>query len=785
MMLSAALLVFAQITVTVGSGKLSHADSVKRAKGFAREDSIAARMDSIGAVRDSFHIKRRASRHVALTPELLATAFKDPRARSLLDRARAARLTQDSALRAYDATTYERLSVGSKITTFGRDRLLLRTERATRIKWERGKGAVVDVTGERSALPMFKGAGDAEVNVGSGSVPIPYYPGRETLWIGSGVAKADADAGGMIHPLGNGAEAYYTYASGDSVTFQLPGGKRILVRELRVQPRKSSWNLVVGSLWFDVATGQLVRGVYRMAEPMNVMSVAKTEDGEDPEKDIPGWIKPMILPMTGGIDVMTVDYGLYEGQFWLPRMQTAEGKARAGIMRFPFELRSRFDYASVNANVDVPTIQVSVADTARGVQARAARRASRAQRDSACANGAAYRETRTTARENSVDLLIRVPCDTASLATSATLPRSIYDTPDSLFGDKDIDALVAGALSLQRQAGGAGWAPPVVQYGLPLSRYNRVEGFSTGVRVEEDIGNGYSGHVLARLGTDLSPNAELGVSRTNGRETYSANIYRRLNSANDWERDPFSLSSSLSALLFGHDDGVYYRSWGGELIHEQQGGLLDSWRLFGEQEFNASVKSHFSLVGKLSGGYFPNNIAVTKGAVVGLALRKRGSFGDDPDGLRAFSDVRIEGAAGTFDYTRGMADLTVTHPLAGALDGSLTVSGGTSGGRVPTQRLWYLGGTSTVRGQDVGVAVGDAYWLTRAELGMGTAFARPVIFGDLGWAGDRRNWNQGVVPVSGAGVGASFMDGLVRMDLAKGIRPRGGLRASLYLDSRF
>ena len=781
-MMSAALLVFAQITISITSGKPSHADSLKRAKDLARQDSMAERMDSIRAARDSFHVKRREATHIAVTPELLATAFKDPGARTLLDRARAARFNQDSALTAYDATTYERLSVGSKLSSFGRNRLLFRTERATRVRWKRGNGAIVDITGARSALPMFKGAGDAHVDLGSGSVPIPYYPGRETLWIGSEVAKADADASAMIHPLGNGAEAYYTYASGDSVTFQLPGGKRILVRELRVQPRASRWNLVVGSLWFDVGTGQLVRGVYRMAEPMNMMSVAKDEDGEDPEKDMPVWIKPMILPMTGGIDVMTVDYGLYEGRFWLPRTQTAEGKARAGIMQFPFELRQRFDYESVNADLKVPTIQLTVADTARGAEARRARRV---VRDSACANGASYRETRRVAHENSIDMLVRVPCDTAGLARSTTLPASIYDAPDSLFGDQDVDALVASALSLRRQAGGGGWATPVVQYGLPLSRYNRIEGISTAVRADEDVGNGYSGHALARLGMDLSPNGELAVSRTNGRETYTASVYRRLNSANDWNRDPFGLSSSLSALLFGHDDGVYYRSWGGELVHEQQGGLFDSWRLFGEQEFGAAVKSHFSFVGKLSGGYFPNNIAVTRGTVAGLSLRKRGSYGADPDGLRLYSDVRLEGVAGTFDYGRAMADATVTHPLGGPFDAALTLSGGTSGGSVPTQRLWYLGGSSTVRGQDVGVAVGDAYWLTRLELGMGTAFARPVVFGDLGWAGDRHNWNERVIPVSGAGVGASFMDGLVRMDLAKGIRPRGGVRASLYLDARF
>jgi hypothetical protein len=781
-MIAAALLIFAQVTVSITNSKTSHADSVKRAKQLAHQDSMAVRMDSIRAVRDSFHVKRREARHIDVTPQLLATAFKDPAARTLLDRARAARFTQDSALRSYDATTYERLSVNTKITSLGRDRLLFRTERATHIKWERGNGALVDITGARSALPMFKGAGKADVDLGTGSVPIPYYPGRETLWIGSEVAKADADASAMIHPLGNGAEAYYTYESGDSVSFQLPGGKSILVRELRVQPRTSSWNLVVGSLWFDVATGQLVRGVYRMAEPMDVMSVAKEEDGEDPKKDIPGWIKPMILPMTGGIDVMTVDYGLYEGRFWLPRMQTAEGKARAGIMRFPFELRQVFDYETVNAALNVPPIKLSLADTAHGI---AARRERREARDSACANGAKYRETTRTSHENSVEMLVRIPCDTASLATSATLPKSIYDTPDSLFGDGDIDALVANALSLKRQAGSAGFAPPVVQYGLPFTRYNRIEGLSTGLRVDDDMGSGYSSHAIARLGFDLSPNGELGIARTNGRETYGVNVYRRLNSANDLGRDPFSLSSSLSALMFGRDDGVYYRSWGAELTHDQEGGLLSSWRLFGEQQFGARTRTHFSLGGKLGGGYFPDNIDVEKGSVVGLSLVKHGSHGEDPDGLRLFSNVRIDGAAGTFDYTRAMADVTVMHPLAGPVTAALTLSGGTSGGNVPVQRLWYLGGTSTVRGQDVGAAVGDAYWLSRLELGLGSVFAKPVIFGDLGWAGDRHSWNEGVVPVSGAGIGGSFMDGLIRLDLAKGIRPSGWVQASLYLDARF
>lgn len=776
-----AFVLFAQTSISVGIGAPpSHKDSVRAALHRLHEDSVAARRDSVRTVRDSAAAVRRRAALIQMTPALLATAFRDPAARVLLERARAARLAQDSSLKAYDATTYERLSVGMKLGSFGRDRLLLRTERSSRVRWERGKGAVVDVTGARSAMPMMGGT-QTSVNIGDRQLPIPYFPGRESLWIGSGLARADVSASSMIHPLAAGAEAYYTYATGDSLSLQLPGGSRIVVRELRVQPRMTRWNVVVGSLWFDSSSGELVRGVFRMAEPMDLLAVAKEDGGEDPKSDIPVLMRPLLTPMTGGIDVITVDYGLFDGRFWLPRAQTAEGKGRMGVMRVPFDITQRFEYADVNGDVEVPAIQLTVADTAHTAGAIGDRRAAR---ETACKNGALDRVSRRSRYDNTLDVLVRVPCDTTMLAHSQSLPKSIYDTPDTLFSNGEMDALVASALSLDRQ-GGTAHRPPIIGYGLVYTRYNRVEGLSTAIEARQDIGNGYNAHALARLGMDLSPDGEIAVSRTNGRETYTASVYRRLNSANDWNRNPFSLGASLSALLLGHDDGVYYRSWGGEIVHEQQGGVVDTWRVFAEHEFDARVHSRFSLVGKLDDGYFPDNIDATNGSIVGAAVAKRGSLGTDPRGLRALSNVQLEGGAGTFGYGRAMGDVTVMRPLVGGVDAALSLSGGTSVGSVPTQRLWYLGGSSTVRGQDVGVAVGNAYWLTRLELGFGSVAAKPVIFTDLGWAGERSRVTEGVVPVSGAGVGGSFLDGLVRVDLAKGLRPLGGIRASLYLDTRF
>ena len=149
--------VFAQSSVTLQVGTTKQ-DSIDR----ARRDSIAyrreQRRDSLRArreARDSVRQQVRAARQLPITPAVLASAFKDERARDLLLRARAARLTQDSALKGYVSTGYERLSVGMGFKRIGRDRLLLRGERASHVIWQRGKGAIVDVTGERSVFPML------------------------------------------------------------------------------------------------------------------------------------------------------------------------------------------------------------------------------------------------------------------------------------------------------------------------------------------------------------------------------------------------------------------------------------------------------------------------------------------------------------------------------------------------------------------------------------------------------------------------------------------------------
>lgn len=782
--------VFAQASVTIGATDRARMPDSARAERERRQDSSRYRYevwrDSMIAAHgntnnDSADRARRRAKQIALTPALLSTAFKDRGASLLLASARKARLAQDSSITGYDATTYERMSVGLGFKRIVRERLLMRSERATRIIWSRGGPAYVEVLGKRTAMPMLDGIGDAEIDMDD-AVPVPYYPGRETLWVGSGLAKADIDEGEIIHPLARGAEAYYTYATGDSVSFRLPGGKQIDLRELVIRPRAPKWNVALGSLWFEVADARLVRAVFRLAEPMDIWAIADEEAKVEHDDDAPPkWVKGMISPLKAQVNAVTIEYGLHEGRFWMPRLQSLEGSAQAGFMRVPFKMEQSFKYASVNGATPVGIPQIAAVDTATDSLSRAARIA---RRRTDCRTTSGSRQRTVRSWENGLQMIVKTPCDTAALAKSPELPKSIYDDGEELFGVSERDALISEALTLGAQPG---WVPqrPVLSYGLGLTRYNKIEGLSSGIAARQSLGAGYTARASARIGiADWQPNGELGVSRSNGRSTLSLNAYRRLSTANDWT-DPFAFGASLSALLFGRDEGFYYRTAGIELAGTPDDSATTSWRLFAENHSDARKKTNFSVAKALGADGFEDNIDADYGNIVGVAAERHGTYGLDPHGFRFFGSARGEAAAGSFKYGRAMIDVTASRGLFKGVDGALTLGAGSSVGDIPVQRLWYLGGSQTVRGQSAGVQFGDAFWFGRAEFGTSRVGFRPVVFYDIGWAGDRRDFSDPGKPMSGAGVGASIMDGLIRFDVARGIYPEKKIRANLYVEARF
>jgi hemolysin activation/secretion protein len=125
------------------------------------------------------------------------------------------------------------------------------------------------------------------------------------------------------------------------------------------------------------------------------------------------------------------------------------------------------------------------------------------------------------------------------------------------------------------------------------------------------------------------------------------------------------------------------------------------------------------------------------------------------------------------------AIVTPRSVLAVALEGAA----GTSTGSVPLQSRFYLGGPATLRGYDGAVTAGNAYWRGRLEVANAFPAVRLAAFTDLGWAGARADFGKGRALI-GSGIGASFLDGLVRLDLARALRSPTGWRFDLYFDAR-
>jgi hypothetical protein len=70
----------------------------------------------------------------------------------------------------------------------------------------------------------------------------------------------------------------------------------------------------------------------------------------------------------------------------------------------------------------------------------------------------------------------------------------------------------------------------------------------------------------------------------------------------------------------------------------------------------------------------------------------------------------------------------------------------------------------------------------RIDLARTTSFGALAVFSDWGWAGDREDIRSANQRWS-VGAGASLLDGLLRLDLAHGLRRPRGWRLDLYLDA--
>jgi len=759
----------------------------------------------------------------------------DRAAAQLLMQARAARLRTDNALRSYDATARERFTLGVMLRDAGRERVLVRDESAGRVQWSRDAGVRVEVLGRRRQSASFPGFGrraSADRNDDT-AVPVPYFPGKEPLWgAGSGSFVSTAiDDRRSVHPLASGAEAFYEYTIGDSISISLGDRSRIMLRELRVRPKRAGWRVLSASLWLDTRTAQLVRAAYRLSAPVDIWQQART--AVDPANRPSKRVAFLASPLRGTLEAVTVESGLYEGEFWLPRLQILDYKVEAPSQtRVSVRLEQRFDYASVNGSFEqatpLPTSTIAlraqsdslwVLDSLQVVRRDSLLTLARSKRDTAalfvayrswedsawkpirterdslqkaqCASTGTYARYRTRYGRR-VAAEVFVPCDTVALSQAAIFTGDLMAQNDKLWGSRDREALISSLTSLAPLA----WAPQPVQAvtNLEYFRYNRIEGASVGGALRQDLGNGLRWEANARVsGADRQANGEFFVERTGPRRLQRAAVYRRLTQADDYGA-AFALGASIQNLFSGLDEQFYYRNAGVELTGTRTaptGGGALTWRMFAEHQERAVPRASFVLSNWWNDeARFDRNVIDTltgsPGGYAGASVRWRALRGDDMSPWRVATDTRLEAAIGTSGFGRAATDITVERRFPLKLRTTLLGSVGNTVGQVPVQRFWNLGGWQTVRGVVAGSQRGNAFWMGRAEVQWdGYQRVQPIVFSDLGWAGDRRAFSASPARLRSAGAGVAFLRGLFRFDAARSLDAGGRWRVESYAVARF
>lgn len=690
---------------------------------------------------------------VRLVPDSadMATAYADEATRELVRLARGHRGAIDASVFHYRTTAHQRISVG--IRALRRERLLYRRETASVVDWWRDRPSRVRVEGAREAIPIAVPGLRIPDDLESWARDFVLEPGDDRLF----ATPTDGDF--AWHPLVEGGEALYRYAIGDTTVIQLPDRTRVRLVELRAIPRERDVRVVTGSFWIELDSHAIVQALFRPAREFDLeRDLARLDPGEEDELDgIPAMLKPIRFE----IDYVTVDYGLWELRWWMPRLIGFRGSLTMGPATFPLSLEIRYSDYTVEADpMGLPELPPVIRHLAG--------------------------DPTSVPRPYSYPIRVTV-ADTADLLASPLLVESFYAQGDALITEGELRDLAdrLGELpstpwEVRRPRVTPPWVP-----GRGLVRYNRVEGLSVGARVDWDLGRARL-DLTGRLGTaDLEPVIELGAEVPALRRRWRIAGYHRLAVADPSIR-PLGLGNSLTALLLGRDDGTYYRATGVEVGLEPAHGSGYSARLYAERQRSAPVSTDLSLPHLVDEGTgFRPNIMAAPADQLGLALTAGGERGLDPAGLRwgGWLDLRAE--TGTHTFVRPGLTLRASGPVLGLL-AALELAAGTTfdagGDPPPVQAAWFLGGPGTLRGFPGAALAGTDYGRVRAELANQFPAARLTLFSDAGWAGTAHALDSNDIAVS-VGLGASLLDGLLRVDLARAVQPDSGYRVELYVDA--
>ena len=684
----------------------------------------------------------------------MATAYADAATRELVRLARGRRDVIDASVFHYTARSHQRISVG--ISALRRERLLFRRETASRIEWYRDRPSRIRIEGARQAVPAAMPGLQIPDELESWARGFLLEPGDDRLF------ATPEGRGFAWHPLVEGGEALYRYAIGDSTVIQLPNGTRIRLVELRAMPRQRDVRVVTGSFWIERENHAIVQALFRPASDFDLerdLAEIDPEEAEEEADDIDE-VPAMLKPIRFDIDYVTVEYGLWEMRWWMPRLMAFRGSLQMGVATLPLSMEIRYsDYVVEPDRLGFPELPAVIRDLAG--------------------------DTLIRPRPYTYPVVVEV-ADSSELLNSPRLLDSFYASGEALITEdelRDLSDRIGALPPSPWEVGRPRITPPWVP-GRGLMRYNRVEALSVGVRADWDLGRARL-DLTPRLATaGLQPTAELGAATAGFRRRWRLAAYHRLAVADPSLR-PLGLGNSLTAFLFGRDDGTYFRAMGAELRVVPAGAGVYSVRVYGERQRAAPVHTDVSVPHLIDPTVtFRPNIDAAPADQLGLAVRVGKEWGLNPEGARWGGWLDVSAETGTYTFARPGLTTRLAVPVLGVLT-AVELGAGTTfeaGGSAPIQASWFLGGPATLRGFPGGSMAGPDYARARLEAANRFPAARVALFTDAGWAGRFTEFRDRDAAVS-VGLGASFFDGLLRVDLARALHPDPAFRLELYIDA--
>jgi hypothetical protein len=257
-------------------------------------------------------------------PAVAAQSWNSPPALELVRRATDRRLAaqSDSSLASYRTRAHGFLfflaQVGEGLTE--PPRLVKADELSVEVYWRAPDRSKQVILGWRDGAFL-----PTDINYHRDHLGIVTNNFGNVIRIGEGDEVRD-----VPHPLSPAGLTAYDYALGDSLAIRTAAGETV-VREVQVRPRSFSRPLVVGTLYLDAATAELVR--FRFSFTPAAYLDKQLED----------------------ISIV-LENSLYQQRYWLPYRQEVEIRRRTTWLDFPARgiIRGRWEIEGYDLNVPIP-----------------------------------------------------------------------------------------------------------------------------------------------------------------------------------------------------------------------------------------------------------------------------------------------------------------------------------------------------------------------------------------------------------------------------------------------